>query len=159
MYNHTRLPAKSSALDNVAKLERQLARLEVAEGKKLKNEDILRLEKNGDISYETIRTVAVPFEECTAASEPMMMAEPAEHENAANSNLLPNKLPETPVIEEIGNLIGVFPAAGQSPTDAAAVAEINVAVALAAKLAVAETKEQSALTAGICCHEADKSSN
>jgi hypothetical protein len=42
------------------KLERRLAKIQAAQRRKFINEDILRLEKNGDISYETIRTFPSP---------------------------------------------------------------------------------------------------
>ena len=54
------MSAKSNISDNITKLERKLAKIQAAERKKLINENILRLEKNGDISYETVRTVATP---------------------------------------------------------------------------------------------------
>jgi hypothetical protein len=56
------MSAKSNSSDNIAKLEKQLAKIQALERNKLINENILRLEKNGDISYETVRTVGVPVD-------------------------------------------------------------------------------------------------
>ena len=53
-------PGKNSVAHEIDELERILASLTEAEQRKFINEDILRLEKNGDLSYESIRTTAVP---------------------------------------------------------------------------------------------------
>src|SRR5581483_12069133 len=105
------------------RLERQLDKVKAHERKKFLNENILRLEKNGDLSYQAVRTYALPAREGEAPAEPHKPEAQArgpaadqlsdfhgEHhtdvsENPAISNLLPNKLPESPALQENGNLI------------------------------------------------------
>src|SRR5262245_62734976 len=41
------------------RLERKLAKIKAAERKKFLNENVVRLEKNGDLSYEAVRTYRV----------------------------------------------------------------------------------------------------
>src|SRR5207249_11758852 len=42
------------------RLERKLAKIKAAQRKKFLNENIIRLEKNGDLSYEAVRAYSVP---------------------------------------------------------------------------------------------------
>src|SRR5438132_6663767 len=99
----------------IARLEKKIAQMKAAERKKVVNEDIVRLEKNGDISYETVRTVGVRRDgkivDCDGrvigreAGRTASDADDATSPIPANSHLLPNTLPETPAPHEIGNLI------------------------------------------------------
>jgi hypothetical protein len=78
-------------LSSADRLERQLNRLLAAQRKQLKNENIVRLEPNGEISFESIRTVAIPAPVGQAAS--LSIESPsAAHEVEAT----PNNFPETP---------------------------------------------------------------
>ena len=95
------MPAKPSTdppLTEADKLERTLNRLIAAEKRKLKNENILYLEKNGDIGYESVRTVAVPNVGPSRREGPDAPEMVASHES--------NFLPETLMIAFFGNLIG-----------------------------------------------------
>src|SRR5436190_1931280 len=42
------------------RLQRKLAKIKADQRKKFLNENIIRLEKNGDLSYEAVRTYSVP---------------------------------------------------------------------------------------------------
>jgi len=54
---HASLQKSLSVAD---RLERKLAKIKAVERKKFLNENIVRLEKNGDLSYEAVRTHSVP---------------------------------------------------------------------------------------------------
>ncbi len=51
---------QQNSLSVADRLERQLAKIKAAQRKKFLNENIVRLEKNGDLSYETVRTTSGP---------------------------------------------------------------------------------------------------
>src|SRR5262245_40563174 len=99
-----------NSLSVADRLQQQLAKIKSAERKKFLNENIVRLEKNGDLSYEAVRTYSLRVDndegvavgrEANHGSEPQ--AEDAK--SKAISNSLPNTLPQTPVSQDIGNLI------------------------------------------------------
>jgi hypothetical protein len=60
------MPKKERAMSagpsssHIEKIENQLAKLLAADKRQRKNENIVRRSKNGDLTYETIRTLAVP---------------------------------------------------------------------------------------------------
>lgn len=153
------MSAKSNISDNIIKLERKLAKIQAVERKKLINENILRLEKNGDISYETVRTHSSPHaprEECITRSVVPTIDPP---QNPVNSNLLPNKLPETPMHQENGNLIGDSAVVVAPSIDTAAVAEPPAAMVLTAGDAIAVAGQESSPSAGLSCHDTEKPGN
>src|SRR5437762_2650374 len=51
---------EQKSLSVADRLGRQLAKIKAAQRKKFLNENIVRLEKNGDLSYQTVRTTSVP---------------------------------------------------------------------------------------------------
>ena len=53
------MSAKSKRNDSIARLQKQLAKVKADQRRKFLNEDIIRLEKNGDITHETVRTVGI----------------------------------------------------------------------------------------------------
>jgi hypothetical protein len=68
--NHSSSQKSLSVAD---RLERKLAKIKAAERKKFLNENIVRLEKNGDLSYEAVRTYSVPRD--SNSSEPNFYTE------------------------------------------------------------------------------------
>ena len=60
------------------KLQRQLDRIQAAERKKFLNENIVRLQKNGDLSYESVRTHRVPVGQASGLPEIRQGDAPAE---------------------------------------------------------------------------------
>src|SRR5262245_39903973 len=108
-------PSTLKSLSVADRLERKLSKIKAAERKKFLNENFVRLEKTGDLSYEAVRTyrtgregeapaeLHMPEAQTTgtaanrwspAADEPRLSennppAEPSEIQ--ANPNLLPNK--------------------------------------------------------------------
>jgi len=80
-------------------------------------------------------------------------------QNPENSNLLPNKLPETPVNQEIGNLSGGSAATSEPAADSSAAAEALAAEEVAARAAPGEAVANPAGEARISCHEAENSGN
>jgi hypothetical protein len=166
----TKQSSTQAALAEADKLERTLNRLIAAEKRKLKNEDILYLEKNGDIGYESIRTVALPHQPDDAPAESAWEGEaPAEpdsdshqtsdHQNPPISHLLPNKLPQTPDSQEIGNLIGDSTSLSAPQPDSAAASETSVHVALASAPHLSSLEDQPSPPAGISCHDAQIAGN
>jgi hypothetical protein len=155
-----------AALAEADKLERTLNRLIAKEKRKLKNEDILYLEKNGDIGYESIRTVAVREGEAPAAREGEAPAEPHSQspppspaQNPPISHLLPIKLPQTPGSQEIGNLIGDSASTSVPRLDSPAPSQTSAPLSLAMAAAVPPLADQPPPTAGISCHDAQISGN
>jgi hypothetical protein len=180
--------AAQNSISIADKLQRQLDRIQAAQRKKFLDENIVRLEKNGDLSLETIRT----YREGDAPAEPVASAlcgvpsvdknsdtltrsvskgldtqasEGSRTESAtitkvesANpqeiSNWLPNKLPESPASQEIGNIIAasltgvaVFGEAKRLAQDQGTPASTTHDVPVA-------TAQQSPPNAGLSCHEA-----
>src|SRR5213592_303941 len=92
-------PHKSTSVAD--RLKRKLAKIKAAERKKFLNENIVRLEKNGDISYESVRTYSVPVGQASGLPEIREGQAPTEpcrveitdadgpSQNPANPNLLP----------------------------------------------------------------------
>ena len=161
------------ALSVADRLERKLAKIKAAERKKFLNENIVRLEKNGDLSYEAVRTYATHKPEAQAtgtaakrwspAADQPSCAEnnpPAEpSETQANPNLLPNKLPQTPVSHEIGNLIADSAKGVAVFCEAKHVAQPESSPSLTSTDALAATGQEQTPDAGISCHEASNTGN
>src|SRR4029453_15456464 len=105
--------SSQKSLSAADRLRRKLPKNKTAERKKFPQENIARLEKNGDLSYKTVRTYAIPHKPEAQARGPAA-DEPSHPENypptqpskiQPNSNLFPNKFPQTPAPQENGNLI------------------------------------------------------
>ena len=162
--------SRKSASERSSRLARQLTRLEARQRRQLRNEDIVRLEKNGELSYERVRTVgsdsyasqaseeADHTQRLTPAPSPAQFAG-GDAQNPENSNLLPNKLPETPVNQEIGNLSGGSAATSEPAADSPTAAEALAAEGVAATAAPGEAAANPAGEARISCHEAENSGN
>src|SRR5262245_5575037 len=165
------------------RLERKLAQIKAAERKKFLNENVVRLEKNGDLSYEAVRTYSAPRDGGVTpgsgvisdnsssvanrvASEltPDTFASPLAAladvvQNPANSNLLPNKLPQTPVSHEIGNLIADSAKGVAVFCEAKHGAQPESLPSLTLSDELAPTDQESSPNAGISCHEAPHTGN
>jgi len=76
-----------------------------------------------------------------------------------NSDLLPNKLPETPVNQEIGNLSGGSAATSEPAADSPTAAEALAAEEVAARAAPGAAAANPVGEARISCHEAEKTGN
>jgi len=72
---------------------------------------------------------------------------------------LPNRLTETPLNQDIGNLIGGFAATSEPAADSSAAAEALAAEEVAARAAPGEAVANPAGEARISCHEAENSGN
>jgi hypothetical protein len=161
---------KSRRLDRLARLSRSIDRHEADLKRKMKNEDVVRLEKNGEISYERIRTVAVPRDDAdelrksdfaapakAAGRSAAADASDVTPEPATASNSLPNNLPETPVIQDFGTLFGPASAERSTAVDASAAPEMPAANDVASDEHRAGTEPDEAEQARINCHEAGNS--
>jgi Helix-turn-helix domain of resolvase len=159
-------PSRQS-LSVADKLERRLAKIQAAQRRKFINEDILRLEKNGDISYETVRTMTSPQappkmpqeNHPPHAPEIPPTAETLVQEIPANSNLLPNKLPQTPALHDFGNLIDHSAASIPAASTADAEPQSPSATDLASNDTPPSVTDQRAPEAPISCHETQNSGN
>src|SRR5262245_56681765 len=150
------------------RLERKLAKIKAAERKKFLNENIVRLEKNGDLSYEAVRTYRVPVGQASSlpdspstviATDSELTAPLDPGQNPANSNLLPNKLPQTPVAHEIGNLIADSAKGVAVFCNAKHGAQPESLPSLTLSDELAPTDQESSPNAGISCHEAPHTGN
>jgi hypothetical protein len=154
------------------RLERKLNKILAAEKQNLKNENILRLEKNGDISYETVRSYRVPVG-CEASHSPSELEPPADAgvpvnraafhsspaQNPAISNSLPNKLPQTPALQENGNLIGNPAASSAAATALHAESQSPTASELVSNDAPSAAPDQPPPELPISCHEPRNAGN
>jgi hypothetical protein len=100
--------SEQRSLASADRLERKLNRLIAEQRKQLKNEDIVRLEPSGEVSYERVRTVAEPL-----AGSDQQCAET-------------NNFPETPVSPENGK---IFAAEAARPAAESAANETPQALA------------------------------
>src|SRR5262245_45924312 len=106
MHPEATMSADDKKHDKTARLEKRLDKLQAAQRRQFLNEDIVRLEKDGSVSRETVRTVATRADGTIVDQNGKVLGhkDSVPSENPANSNLLPDKLPETPESQEIGNL-------------------------------------------------------
>jgi len=157
-----RQSSTKNALSVADRLERKLAKIKAAERKKFLNENIVRLEKNGDISYEAVRTYRVPVGQASGlldspstviATDSELTAPLDPGQNPANSNLLPNKLPQTPVHQENGNLIADAPAGVAVFCEAKHGAQPEAQSSLASSNAIFAVGQERSPNTGISCHE------
>jgi hypothetical protein len=151
----TRQPRKNSVAREVDNLERILARLAAEEQRKFVNEDVLRLEKNGDLSYECIRTTAVS----QAPAEPIAPPHQQKHQAPPAPHCLPDNLPDTPAPSQTGNLIASLPADPQVHPAAAPTAEPDAGLALAAASGIPGPPAPLHQPAPISCHEGQIAGN
>jgi len=97
----------STPRSRASRLQRQLDRVLPRQRKTIVNENIVCLEKNGDISFERVRTVGSgSYRDQNAAeadNSPSVLRENAQ--SSANSNFVPHFVPQTPMIAVFGNLI------------------------------------------------------
>src|SRR5204863_9823021 len=103
------MSAKSNISDNITKLERKLVKIQAAERKKLINENILRLEQNGDISYETVRTFRGPAADPVDPSAGILAPQGSAEDSAGA-----NSYTEPPITSENGQQFAA-PAADFAP--------------------------------------------
>ncbi len=76
-----------------ARLERKLEKIKAAERKKFLNENIVRLEKNGDLSCEAVRTSQVPVGQASGLPTPgsgVISGDPSSITNDFNLELTPD---------------------------------------------------------------------
>src|SRR5262245_34730100 len=142
----------------VDKLERQLAKCLPAD------KNIVRRKKNGDIIYETVRSSLLsPREragEGVQSSAQASTPTPAESTAPAPDTInLPNKLPQTPVNQENGNLFTDSQPPSPLPAVAAAATETTIGIALVAAGAAALHTHQSPPDTALTCHEAQNPGN
>jgi hypothetical protein len=135
---------KPSATDPITRLERKLQKIKAAHRRKFLNEDILRLEKNGEISYETVRTVAIGDQ---SVDDPLS--------RRAHTVGEPNFYPETPDSPKNGQLIE--PASGDVSAAAEPDASSQAAAApqLRDRTEIDEPGFPTAASDGIIIHKAD----
>jgi hypothetical protein len=165
--------SSQQSLSVADRLKRKLAKIKAAERKKFLNENIVRLEKNGDLSYEAVRTYSTYKPEAqatgTAAERWSPAADKPKHsdndlpdqpsQNPVNSNLLPNKLPQTPDSHEIGNLIADSTGWVAVFCEVKHGAQTQTDIALAPSDAIAEADQELPPNAGISCHEPSPTGN
>lgn len=148
-------------LAEIDKLERSLARLLAAEKRKFKNEDIVRLEKNGSISYESIRTTVLgendtPVREGEAPAEPP----PADaYPQPSPPDFLPHLLPEPPVTPEIGNLIDAPEAAAPAIAAPASSSQPKIPLPLTSEETTAASAPPMSPHSSFTCHDTQNPGN
>jgi hypothetical protein len=118
------------------RLERKLEKIKAAERKKFLNENVVRLEKNGDLSYEAVRTYSVP-----------------QDSNSAE----PNFYTETPDLPQNGQKFGPLVTPSDSATSLAPQSEVAAPQELAASQPSDEQSANVLVQTGISIHEADSS--
>jgi len=101
--------SSQKSLSAADRLERKLAKIKAAERKKFLNENIVRLEKNGELSHEAVRTCSVPSD--SDASQPNFYTETpdsakngqqfAPPDTASESALNPTGPPQLPAAQEV----------------------------------------------------------
>src|SRR5262245_50562519 len=166
-----------NSLSVADRLERKLAQIKAAERKKFLNENIVRLEKNGDLSYEAVRSFRVTPGSGVISDDHSSIANSAASEltpdpfrsdgtapeelpqNPVNSNSLPNKLPQTPVPLEIGNLIADAANGVAVFCEAKHGAQPEAPHSLTSRDELAPNGQDLSPNAGISCHEASTTGN
>ena len=147
---------KSDAAARVQKLQRKLDRIQARQRRQFLNENVLRLEKSGNISYERVRTFASDPATDAASAGSATPAAPATSlaQNPAISNFVPNNVPQTPVNQENGTLFGGFSPALEAAAVARQATEVTPAAIVTAASDAAASAPPDGAEAGIKCHEA-----
>src|SRR5436190_12304626 len=125
------MSAKSNISDNITKLERKLAKIQAAERKKLINENILYLEKNGDIGYETVRTISSPHAPHEVPMPPGVAVDrEAFHGSPGPTPAGANSYTETPIAQENGQQFAPSPTDSGPKNDSAPSTQATIAEGL-----------------------------
>jgi hypothetical protein len=158
------MSAKKKKRDPAARLEERLEQAKADRRRQFLNEDILRLEKNGDLSYETVRTVGTrqdgtivdKYGRVIGHEDDEGVAVGCEANHGANQVCPveePNFRTETPDPQENGRLIGPAEATSPPPSEPAASTELPASQPLSDEEQSALADSPSAPTDRISDHE------
>lgn len=164
------MSAKSKA-DQIDRLAKRFAKLKAAQRRKFLNEDIARLEKNGDVTYETVRTVGVRPDgthvDCNGRpvrrpSEPS--ADNASVESEVNRNLptdstadASNSYTETPASPENGQQFAAPEGEPAPSADSASATQVPATAPLAERQQQPVSSSGPPSGGGISIHEGETS--